>query len=101
MRNVLKWVACSMAVSLIAAYGLVSYSIMLGVTESEREPQEDHPSNYGLDYEDVEFLSRKDRITLDGWYTTAKPSKGTIILVHGIGSVRSGDGAVEIASLLN
>ena len=97
----MKWVSCSMAVSLIAAYGLVSYSIMLGVTESEREPQEDHPSNYGLGYEDVEFLSRKDRITLDGWYTTAKPSKGTIILVHGIGSVRSGNGAVEIASLLN
>ena len=100
MRKIVKWMGCVIVASLAVVYGLVSYFIVLGVTESERELQEDHPSNYELDYEDIEFLSRKDKLTLNGWYIRSEHSRGTIIFVHGIGSVRSGDGAVEIASLL-
>ena len=41
---------------LVVLYGLISFYMARGVTTSERNPQEDHPRNYGLPVEDVEFL---------------------------------------------
>ena len=51
--------ALAVVVLLIVAYAGVSYFIASGVTGAEREELEDHPKDYGLEYEDVEFLSRK------------------------------------------
>ena len=85
---------------LIVVYGLISYLIASGVTKAERKDQEDHPSVYELVFEEVEFLSRKGDVILRGWYLPGNSAKSTIIFVHGMGSTRSGDRAVELASRL-
>ena len=56
------------AILLAVGYAGMSYFIASGVTGAEREEPEDHPRDYGLEYEDVEFLSRKGDVTLEGWY---------------------------------
>ena len=84
--------------AILIAYGLVSFLIAQGVTKADRDPQEDHPSNYGLVFEDVEFISRRGDVMLSGWYLPGEDAKPHLIFVHGIGSVRSGDNAVELAA---
>ena len=99
MRLGLRWVLL-IAVVLVAVYGGVSYVIASGVTEAERNAQEDHPSEHGLQFEDVEFPSRTGDVTLAGWYIAGEGQSPTIIFVHGLNSVRSGDRAVELAAML-
>ena len=67
MRAGLRWVLL-IAVVLVAVYGGVSYVIASGVTEAERNAQDGHPSEHGLQFEDVEFPSRTGDVTLVGWY---------------------------------
>ena len=100
MRRAIRWGVPVLLVLLIVAYGLISYIIASGVTKAERKDQEDHPSAYGLEYEDVEFISRKGDVTLEGWYIPGQSRRPTILFVHGIGSFRSGDNAVELSSRL-
>ena len=83
---------------IVILYGLVSFLIAQGVTKADRDPQEDHPSNYDLAFEDVEFPSRRGDLTLSGWYLQGEDSSPHLIFVHGIGSVRSGDNAVNLAA---
>ena len=85
-------------VLVLVVYGLVSFLIAQGVTQADRDPQEDHPSNYNLEFEDVEFPSRRGDLTLSGWYLPGESPSPHLIFVHGIGSVRSGDNAVELAA---
>jgi len=82
----------------VVLYGLVSFLIAQGVTKADRDPQEDHPTNYGLVFDVVEFLSRRKDVNLSGWYLPGQDSSPHLIFVHGIGSVRSGDNAVELAA---
>ena len=82
---------------IVILYGLVSFLIAQGVTKADRDPQEDHPSNYGLAFEDVEFPSRRGDIMLSGWYLPGEDSSPDLIFVHGLSSDRSGDNAVELA----
>ncbi len=42
-----------------------------------------HPSQLGLTYEDVTFRSRRDRVTLKGWYLSASPDDRCIIIAAG------------------
>ncbi len=88
------------AVVVLVTYGLISFMIARGVTQADRDPQEAHPDDYGLAYEDVEFPSLHGGLTLSGWYLPADADAPHLIFVHGIGSVRSGDNAVELASRL-
>ena len=102
MRNLLKKPSfrLGLPVALVAVilYLLVSFLIAQGVTKADRDPQEDHPSNYNLEFEYVEFLSRRGDVLLSGWYLPGDSSSPHLIFVHGIGSVRSGDNAVELAA---
>jgi len=82
----------------LVVYGLVSFLIAQGVTKADRNPQEDDPSNYDLEFEDVEFPFRRGDVVLSGWYLPGESSSPHLIFVHGIGSVRSGDNAVELAA---
>ena len=58
--------ALVLVVLMTAGYAGVSYLIASGVTAAEREEQHDHPSDYGLLYEDVEFPSRKGDVDPGG-----------------------------------
>ena len=92
--------ALAVVVLLIVAYAGVSYFIASGVTGAEREELEDHPGDYGLEYEDVEFLSRKGDVTLEGWYLPSPCCGPSLILVHGISGNRSSREATEMAAQL-
>jgi dipeptidyl aminopeptidase/acylaminoacyl peptidase len=87
-------------ICLIAGYGFTAFLIASGVTKAERKSQEDHPAAYGLEFQEVQFVSRKGDVMLSGWYLPGRGSKPTLIFVHGIGGVRSGDKAVDLASRL-
>ena len=87
-------------VLVLVIYGLISFIIASSVTKADRKEQEDHPSAYGLEFEDVEFVSRRGDVSLRGWYIFGQEEKPTLIFVHGIGSMRSGDRAVDLASRL-
>jgi len=100
MRRFTKWGIPTIVVLLIVIYGYISFAVVAGLTKYDRRPQEDNPTAYGLQFEDVEFISREGDVTLSGWYIPGGSEELTIILVHGIGSVRSGDNAVDLASRL-
>lgn len=81
-------------------YGGVSVFLANGVTKAEREPFDHTPAEYNLPFEDVEFSTRGSDITLKGWHIPAEEGAPTIIFVHGLGSTRAGDEAVNLASRL-
>ena len=100
MRRAIRWGIPAAVVLLGLIYGLVSYLIASGVTKAERKEQEDHPSAHGLAFEDVEFTPRDGDLALSGWLIPGGPNAPTLIFVHGIGSVRSGDKTMELAARL-
>ena len=100
MRRVARWAIPIFLVLVVVAYGLISYLIASGLTKAERKEQEDHPTAYGLSLEEVEFVSRKGDVNLKGWYLPGEGGKPTLIFVHGIGSVRTGDNAMGLAARL-
>jgi len=100
IRRVVKWGVPIIVVLLVVIYGFISYMIASGITKYDRRPQEDNPAAYNLQFEDVEFVSRDGDVSLSGWYIPGESGKPTLIFVHGIGSLRSGDNAVDLASQL-
>ena len=97
LARVAKFAVLGLAASLAVGYVGISYLAASGVTSPEREQQRDHPSDYGLEYEDVRFPSRKGDVTLEGWYLPSPHCGPTVIFVHGIGSTRSGGQATVMA----
>ena len=100
MKRHARWAIPVVLVLVVVAYGLISYLIASGLTKAERKEQEDHPTAYGLSFEEVEFVSRKGDVNLEGWYLPGERGKPTLIFVHGIGSVRTGDNAMGLAARL-
>ncbi|MEC9446815.1 MAG: alpha/beta fold hydrolase [Chloroflexota bacterium] len=98
--RIVRTVLLVAAAALLVVYVLISFMIARGVTQADRYSQEAHPIDYGLGYEDVEFHSRHGGLMLSGWYLPGHSGSPHIIFVHGMGSVRSGDHAVELASRL-
>jgi len=100
MKRQLKWAIPVAIVLVVLAYLTISYLIATGLTKAERKEQEDHPTAYGLNFEEVEFVSRKGDVNLQGWYLPGEEESPTLIFVHGIGSVRTGDNAMDLAARL-
>ena len=90
----------ALALLFVLVYAGVSYFVASGVTRAERTEFDDHPADYGLTYEDVEFLSRKGDVTLEGWYLHSAGCDTSVILVHGITANRSSREATMIAAQL-
>jgi uncharacterized protein len=81
------------------AYGFVAITLLWAVTallattavvgkHPEWRRVWARPQDFGLDAEGASFLST-DGIPLKAWFLSAQPSKGTVILVHGIDGNRS------------
>jgi pimeloyl-ACP methyl ester carboxylesterase len=81
-------------------YGGISLFLANSVTKADREPFEHTPEEYDLDYEAVTFQDSEGEITLRGWHIQANQEDPTIIFVHGLGSNRAGDEALDLASRL-
>ena len=100
MKRMLRWGVPTAMVVLLVLYAGISFLIAQGVTKAERKEQEDHPSEYDLDFEDVEFLSRRGDVTLQGWYMPSEAPGPVIIFVHGIGGIRTSDEFMTLAAML-
>ena len=100
MKRVARWGIPVVLVSVVVAYGLISYLIASALTSVDRKVQEDHPSAHDLRFEEVEFVSRKGDVNLRGWYLPGEEAKPTLIFVHGLGSIRTGDNAMALAARL-
>lgn len=98
--GVYGWVALALAILLVLAYTGISYFIASGVTRAERVDFEDHPNDYGLQYEDVEFVSRKGDVTLKGWYLPSSGCEASVVVVHGITGNRTSREATRISAHL-
>ena len=98
--RIVRRAAIAVVVLLAVTYAGVSYFIASGVTGAEREELEDHPRDYGLEHEDVEFPSRKGDVTLEGWFLPSACCGPSLIIVHGISANRSSRQATEIAARL-
>lgn len=100
IRRFVKWGIPTIVLLSIVVYAFFSYVAASGITNYERKPQEDYPAAHGLQFEDVEFVSRDGNVTLSGWYIPGEDNRPTLIFVHGIGGVRSANKLVDLASRL-
>ena len=97
MKWLLRIVIGVVVIVVIAFVGLSAY---LGhtLTKVERIAITESPADLGLDYEDIEFPSRDDQLTICGWYLPAEDSDAVIILVHG-GESNRADSSIGMLSL--
>ena len=100
MTRALRWGVPALAALLVVIYFGVSCVIASQVATSEHHEQVGFPEEYGLRYEEVEFTSRTDDLTLRGWYIESEHRGPTLVFVHGIDGVRSGNNAVQLASMM-
>jgi fermentation-respiration switch protein FrsA (DUF1100 family) len=79
------WLKVILVVLLAAIAAFLGISVYLGhsMTAVERVPITDTPAVCGLDYEEINFPSRVDELTLYGWYLPAEDGDAVIIMVHG------------------
>ena len=104
----LRWLLGSF-VGIVLLCGLVYIGICsymaVSLTRVERHPFTRSPETCGLAYESVNFPSRIDAISLDGWLLPASgnPARLPVIVVHGKGSDRqaeAGGHTLDIAAQL-
>src|SRR5699024_3739807 len=79
------WISAG-AFILIALIVCIGISIYVGnsMTHPEKKPIDQFPSDYGMDYEDIEFVSRDGETNLSGWVIEPETdAKMTLIFGHG------------------
>ena len=98
--RVLRWFIMVVVVLLFIAYGYIAYLMASGVTKAERNPLERNPTEFGLAYEDVEFLSRGGDVSLRGWLIGEAGDGPAVIVVHGLSTNRAHENGLRIARSL-
>lgn len=74
------------ALILLIIIGCVGISIHVGntMTHPDKKPIDQYPSDYGMDFEDITFVSRDDETNLSGWVLNPEgPAKMTVVFGHG------------------
>jgi len=86
-------IAAGAALGLIALlYLALSWVVVSQALVAEAKPLEQHPSEFGLAFDEVAFSPRgSDGITLRGWWFPNPDAKAVIIRVHGLDSTRAVD----------
>ena len=70
--------------------GVTFFAVYLadGMTRSKRHRVQGTPADFGLRYEEVQFLTA-DRLTLRGWFLESPGARATVVLVHDIEATRA------------
>ncbi len=89
------------AVFVVLGYWLLALLIARGVMAADRNELEDSPTDYGVEFESVEFPSRRGDVTLDGWYIAGQTGMPSVVYVHGISATRTACGMTAVAADLN
>ncbi|MBM7655902.1 alpha/beta hydrolase [Neobacillus cucumis] len=88
-----------------ALFFLAPVSIGLYLTHPFPAKTTKTPMEYGLEFEDIEFFSRKDQLKLSGWWIPAatKQSQKTVITAHGYMNERAMEGieGLQLAKALS
>jgi uncharacterized protein len=84
----LAGLALLILLAIIASAAWVAHKM----TVLERVPVSGHPSQLGLQWEDVNFPSRGDQVPLSGWYLPTAEDDRCIILIQGIDHHRNSPG---------
>lgn len=86
-----RWIGILAAVVAVAFVGVVGISVYVGwnLSHAPRKALDGDPSQYGLAYEDVEFLSAEDDVLLRGWFVPARADGAAV------SDVRSGTADIE------
>src|SRR5438552_8769788 len=85
-QHLLRWLLFAVAVIVLvlgAMYMAASLVVTDEATRTEREAIGGSPSDLGLTYEAVSFVSAVDHVRLQGWYLPAGGQRAIIVL-HGI-----------------
>jgi uncharacterized protein len=80
MTNSTLWTIIGIVVLIYVALSTLAAYVMVRIP---RLPLKDNPSSIGLSYENVSFPSRKDKLTLKGWYIAGKKAF-TILVITGM-----------------
>lgn len=81
----ITWISVT-AIILIAFIVCVGISVHVGneMTHPEKKPIDQYPSDYGMDYDDISFVSDDGETNLSGWVVHPESdAKMTIIFGHG------------------
>lgn len=96
----IAWVLAGLIVLIAAA--TVGFAALVGwkLTHPPRKPLAANPGDYGIDYEEVRFLSADGEQELAGWHIPARggrPVKATVIFSHGYAGNRLEEGLPALA----
>ena len=83
--------------TVLVFYLIVSALIANGMAMSRRVPTDKTPASLNLQYQEVSFHSRLDRVLLKGWYIPGQGSS-TIIVMHG-GKQNRADTTIQLLEL--
>lgn len=84
-KKVNKWVI-GISIVAVLAVGVIGISMYVGhqMTHPEKKEIDQFPDEYGMDYEDIEFVSQDGETNLKGWVIEPeKEAKMTVIFAHG------------------
>lgn len=88
---VLGWIITGSILGSFAGYITVSTLAALRLTQTVRRLPDMEPSDRGLQYEDVWFKARGEKLNIAAWYIPAEHASRAIIIAHGIGGCRGRD----------
>ncbi|WP_081824410.1 alpha/beta hydrolase [Paenibacillus sp. UNC451MF] len=79
------WGAAFLIVLLLIVCVLLSIYVGWKLTHPLRDPLKETPEPYGMTFEQVQFQSRTNDVTLKGWFlpSESSPAKLNIIMAHG------------------
>lgn len=103
-RKLRGWIVAALLLIVVAVVAVAGISAYVGwnLTHPKRVELDDSPSAHGLAYEDVQFPSRVDGISVSGWFLPAQESRKTVIMAHGYAKNRlqSSVPALDLAARL-
>ncbi|OCT17043.1 hypothetical protein A8709_23930 [Paenibacillus pectinilyticus] len=95
------WTLVILIIILVLVIGISTF-VGWQLTHPKKKPVDDSPENYGLNWKDVTFASRKQDVKLDGWFLEAESEPAvskriTIIMSHGYAGTRLEKGLPALA----
>lgn len=88
--SLMKWAVAGIVIAIISVYAVSGY-IGWQLTHPLRQSLNSTPATMGLQYEEIEFISRYDKLPLKGWLIKGRDNRQTVIFAHGYGKNRLQD----------
>lgn len=96
-----KWIALIVFILILVPYLLAGF-VLYQLLHPNRVPLSSTPEQFQLAYQNIQFISKKDKTLLKGWLIPAKSSRNIVIFAHGYGDNRSNIKAtLPVARALN